>query len=160
GTSRLLIVCMAALVITLFYSHASAFQLKVEGVVTDQNGAPISGAEVTLASKSFSVTQTTDSEGRFAFDAALSDGATLTVRAQGFATLEKKISAQEKQLSITLAPAALSDQITITAERAETRLSDTAASVMVLSAEDISTTAALTLDDALRQIPGFTLFRR
>jgi outer membrane receptor protein involved in Fe transport len=157
---KLLIVCMAALVITLFYSQASAFQLKIEGVVTDQNGAPISGAEVTLAGKSFSATRTTNGEGRFAFDAALSDSATLTVRAQGFATLEKKWSAQEKQLSITLAPAALSDQITVTAERAETRLSDTAASVLVLSTEDISTTAALTLDDALRQIPGFTLFRR
>src|ERR1044071_3523299 len=127
-TGKLLIVCMAALVITLFYSRASACQFKVEGVVTDQNRAPISGAEVPLVSKSFSATRTTDGEGRFAFDAALSDGATLTVRAQGFATLEKKWSAQEKQLSITLAPAALSDQITVTAERAETRLSDTAAS--------------------------------
>src|SRR5439155_8227449 len=36
----------------------------------------------------------------------------------------------------------------------------TAASVAVLSNEDLSTTAALTVDDALRQIPGFSLFRR
>jgi outer membrane receptor protein involved in Fe transport len=162
-TGRPLIVGMAALVLALNCAQAAAFQaqgMKVEGVVTDQNGAPISGAEVTLAGKSFSATQTTNGEGRFAFDAASPGGATLTVRAQGFATLEKKWSAEEKQLTLTLAPAALSDQITVTAERAETRLSDTAASVTVLSSEDMSTTAALTLDDALRQVPGFTLFRR
>src|SRR4030095_3445806 len=46
------------------------------------------------------------------------------------------------------------------ASRTETRVSDTAASVAVLSREDLSTTAALTVDDALRQIPGFSLFRR
>src|SRR5437762_12765266 len=48
----------------------------------------------------------------------------------------------------------------VTASRTETRVSDTAASVAVLSNEDLSTTAALTVDDALRQIPGFALFRR
>ena len=37
---------------------------------------------------------------------------------------------------------------------------DTAASVLVLAPDDLATTAALTLDDALRQVPGFTLFRR
>jgi outer membrane cobalamin receptor len=30
----------------------------------------------------------------------------------------------------------------------------------VLAPEDLSTTAALALDDALRQVPGFSLFRR
>ncbi|HKO57784.1 MAG TPA: TonB-dependent receptor [Thermoanaerobaculia bacterium] len=52
------------------------------------------------------------------------------------------------------------DTITVTATRTETRVGDTPASVVVLSAEDIATTPAATLDDALRQVPGFTLFRR
>ncbi|MBV9496843.1 MAG: TonB-dependent receptor, partial [Acidobacteria bacterium] len=34
------------------------------------------------------------------------------------------------------------------------------ASVIVLSADDLAATPAATLDDALRQVPGFTLFRR
>jgi outer membrane receptor protein involved in Fe transport len=50
--------------------------------------------------------------------------------------------------------------MTVTAARTETRVGDTAASVAVLSTEDLATTAALTLDDALRQVPGFSLFRR
>src|SRR5438045_3335101 len=53
-----------------------------------------------------------------------------------------------------------SDTITVTATRTETRLSDTPASVVVLSAKDLAATPAATVDDALRQVPGCTLFRR
>lgn len=51
-----------------------------------------------------------------------------------------------------------SDTITVTATRTETRLSDTPSSVVVLTPKDIDN--ATTVDDALRQVPGFTLFRR
>ena len=54
----------------------------------------------------------------------------------------------------------LSDTITVTATRTETRVADTPASVVVLSQETLQQTAAPTLDDALRQVAGFTLFRR
>lgn len=50
--------------------------------------------------------------------------------------------------------------ITVTATRTATRLSDTPASVVVLSKNDIAESASATLDGALRQVPGFTLFRR
>ncbi|PYQ34883.1 MAG: hypothetical protein DMF57_04845 [Acidobacteria bacterium] len=53
-----------------------------------------------------------------------------------------------------------SDTITVTASRTPTRLSDTPASVVVLSRETIAASAASTVDDALRQVPGFALFRR
>src|SRR5215212_5147965 len=56
--------------------------------------------------------------------------------------------------------AAASDTITVTATRTETRIADTPASVVVLSAADLAATPAATIDDALRQVPGFTLFRR
>jgi outer membrane receptor protein involved in Fe transport len=57
-------------------------------------------------------------------------------------------------------PATHAEEISVTATRTETRLADTPASVVVLSREVLQTTAAPTLDDALRQVPGFTLFRR
>src|SRR5258706_793476 len=50
------------------------------------------------------------------------------------------------------------EEITVTATRTETRLADTAASVVVLEQKDVENAA--TIDDALRQVPGFTLFRR
>lgn len=71
-------------------------------------------------------------------------------------------------LALTLAlqtspaePAAqVTDEVTVTATRTERRLADTAASVVVLSSEELESTAAGTVDDALRQVPGFSLFRR
>jgi outer membrane receptor protein involved in Fe transport len=151
---------LIALILVTCLQVSAAPQTRVEGIITDQTGAPVSGAEVTLSIKSFTATATTNAEGRFAFDSISSGNGTITVRASGFSTLEQKWNAGDKDLSLTLAPAALSDQITVTAERTLSRVSDTAASVLVLSTEDVSTTAALTLDDVLRQVPGFTLFRR
>ncbi len=48
----------------------------------------------------------------------------------------------------------------MTAARTETRLAETAASVVVLGEEELESAAALTSDDVLRQVPGFQLFRR
>lgn len=52
-----------------------------------------------------------------------------------------------------------SETITVTATRTETHVADTPASVVVLSRQALQETAAPTLDDALRQVAGFTLFR-
>jgi outer membrane receptor protein involved in Fe transport len=161
--------CATLLVVLACSLHAAAFQnaapprARVEGVVTDQAGAPVAGAEVTLKAGALTVTSVTDGEGRFAFDPAPPPAATLTVRAAGFETLERRLGEQGDEgadLRLILSPARLTDQVTVTAARAETRISDTAASVVVLSNEELRVTSALTLDDALRQVPGFSLFRR
>jgi outer membrane receptor protein involved in Fe transport len=52
------------------------------------------------------------------------------------------------------------DTIVVTATNTPSRLSDSPASVVVISRETLATTAAATTDDALRQVSGFTLFRR
>jgi len=53
-----------------------------------------------------------------------------------------------------------SDSITVTATRTETRLADTPASVVVLDKKTIDDSPSMTIDATLRQVPGFTLFRR
>jgi outer membrane receptor protein involved in Fe transport len=62
--------------------------------------------------------------------------------------------------ALLLLAAQVQDTITVTATRTETRLSDTPASVVVLPKEAIAASAATTVDNALREVPGFTLFRR
>ncbi|HEX6199678.1 MAG TPA: TonB-dependent receptor, partial [Thermoanaerobaculia bacterium] len=58
-------------------------------------------------------------------------------------------------------PAAeLADEIVVTATGTEERLGETAAAVTVLTEEELATSPAVTLDETLRQVPGFTLFRR
>jgi outer membrane receptor protein involved in Fe transport len=63
-------------------------------------------------------------------------------------------------LAAALILAQVAEAITVTATRTETRVADTPASIVVLSKETLAATPAPTLDDALRQVAGFTLFRR
>jgi ActR/RegA family two-component response regulator len=55
-------------------------------------------------------------------------------------------------IEITLAPTSPHEQVTISASRTETLLSETKANVLVLTSETLSSTAAVTLDDALGTI--------
>src|SRR5262245_33034648 len=52
------------------------------------------------------------------------------------------------------------DPVVVTVTRTEQRAADAPANVTVLTREDISLSPSLTLDDLLRQVPGFSLFRR
>jgi outer membrane receptor protein involved in Fe transport len=131
--------------------------------VRDQTGAGIGGAQVTLKSSALTATKVTDAAGKFAFGSVPSETGTISVRSSGFITQERtwRVNAQgDPALEIVLEPAGFAEQVTVTAARTEARVSDTAASVIVLSEEDLKATAALTLDDALRQVEGFSLFRR
>jgi outer membrane receptor protein involved in Fe transport len=161
---RFLSQCAVCLLL-LFCFEAPTFartqNIRVAGEVRDQAGAAVGNAEVYLVVGTFTKTQITDAEGRFVFDSVPRGDARLAARARGFAAFEKNWSVQDDaQLEIALTPEGVSEQVTITAARTVARVSDTAASVIVLAPEDLSTTAALALDDALRQVPGFSLFRR
>ena len=57
-------------------------------------------------------------------------------------------------------PAPFADTLVVTAARAEQRLTDAVAPTTVLTREDLARSPGLTLDDQLRQIPGFSLLRR
>ena len=146
-------------------AQGAALPGALRGVVVDQNGAPVSGASVVLlgAGASGAASLKTDAEGHFDFGPAPSRGFTLTVSAGGFATFERIWKAGEwdgGELRVELLPMTLAERVTVTASRTETRLAETAASVVVLGEEELETTAATAADDLLRQAPGFQLFRR
>jgi len=52
------------------------------------------------------------------------------------------------------------EPVVVSASRIEQRLRDVPANVTVITKEDIRKSAARTVDDLLRQVPGFSLFRR
>lgn len=159
-TALLFLLLSASEVIAAWQNGASP--RRVEGRVADQAGAPVAGAEVSFGTGASTLTTKTDDDGRFFFETGGADGA-LGVRARGFAPFTRQLRASQEvadQLRIVLAPAPVAEEVTVTATRTETRLGDTPASVRVLSSSDLATTSALALDDALRQVPGFTLFRR
>ena len=156
---------LCLILIAAFSSSTFAQQnnsaLTIEGVVVDSNGAPIVEAHVQIANASGSIaTTSTRTDGSFQLHTDSHEPLTLIVSATGFAKHEQQLSSTQTTLQIVLMPAVVSAKVTVAATRVETRTDETASTVVVIDAPSLSTTAAVTLDDALRQVPGFSLFRR
>jgi outer membrane receptor protein involved in Fe transport len=134
--------------------HASDFR----GVVRDQSGAAVANAQVELRSRHLDLVTHSNASGEFLLQHNPPAG-TLTVRAEGFATAVLPCCSSGP-ITVELKPAAIGDTVIVTAERQPTPIATSAADAVLLSAEEVNTPTALTLDDALRQVPGFTLFRR
>ncbi|HEY8561836.1 MAG TPA: TonB-dependent receptor [Pyrinomonadaceae bacterium] len=134
----------------------------VSGTVTDQKNVPIKDAEITVYNKTAILAQTkTDAAGKFSFDLQNTQNALLLAKAKTFASFSKILpKGFAEPLNIVLEPYAIRDEVTVSITRTESRLSETPASVVVLDRETFAATAAQTVDDALRQVAGFTLFRR
>jgi outer membrane receptor protein involved in Fe transport len=146
-----------------FVPAARSQTSRVEGVVRDGSGASIRGAKVQLNAKSYSASTTTDSTGGFVFENVPNLSGTLTVSGSGFGDVSKSWIASaggRVRLEITLVPSTVNQQIQVTANRAATLLADVPLSDVELTRQDLQDTPALTLDDAMRQVPGFSLFRR
>jgi outer membrane receptor protein involved in Fe transport len=160
GVSALL-----ALILILFAAPLQAQGVRVEGTVRDSTGASVPGAQVELRAKSYTAVAITDSAGAFAFEHVPETSCTFIVTATGFERLEKDWTTAAANnpttpLDITLAPSQLAQRITVTATRSQTLLSDVPMSDIQLTRDDVQSIPALNLDDALRQVPGFSLFRR
>jgi outer membrane receptor protein involved in Fe transport len=135
---------------------------RIAGFVHDSSGAAIPNAVVELRSGSWHSRVSTDSSGRFTADHVPTTG-TATVRAEGFAELSRDWTAENggsAELDIGLTPAPAATQITVSATRTELPIAQAPASVQTLSAQQLSSSGAVMLDDALRQIAGFGTFRR
>jgi outer membrane receptor protein involved in Fe transport len=134
----------------------------VSGVVTDSSGAAIVGAEVlfTAAAGSGFTRTVTDDRGGFVFSAVTADSGVVKASATGFQVLSMDWRAGSPALQIVLVPASPAEEVTVTANRTGVRLAENATSVVILSTQDLDSTAAFRTDDVLRQVPGFSLFRR
>ncbi len=102
-----------------------------------------------------------DSGGHFSLSAVPCTQALLTVEAAGFAAHRQPWSAATPApLSIVLGLAPVTQEVSVTATRTQLPISETAADVKVFNHAELATQGGFTLDDVLRQVPGFTLFRR
>jgi outer membrane receptor protein involved in Fe transport len=137
---------------------------QVGGVVRDQSGAVVTGAQVSVRAGGYQADRPTGTDGRFDFNEVPAPDGKLGVTAKGFASVEKewKVGKGKESLflMIVLRPASQAQEVTVTAARMKTPLSETTADVRVLTERQVAATPALTLDGVLQQVPGFTLFRR
>ena len=124
----------------------------VRGTVVDGSGAPIAGAVLTAAS----VTAKSGLEGEFVLLCVADDGL-IRVQAASFAESDVKADAAAR---VVLSPLGAHEEISVTAYRTPLAESASPASVRLVTGEELRTAAPVTLDDRLRQVTGFELFRR
>jgi outer membrane receptor protein involved in Fe transport len=130
------------------------------GVVKDTSGGAVPGASVTIQTTAGTEQQTVISgaDGRFTFD-TVPAGAVLVVRAGGFAEQRQTVG-QAADVEVVLQPPSILETVVVTPGRTEQRLGDTPASVSVVTNEQINASPAVAVDDVLRSVPSFSLFRR
>ena len=162
-SNRKIIRWMPLLLWALGIPYLTGQTAHVEGTVHDATGAVIVGEPVVLQSGSYRAAATTDASGHFSFAAVPSLSGTVEVGGQGFNPVRHNwnaASSSSVNLDIVLELATANEQVTVSAARVEMRLSETPGSTILLNQSDVAATPALRVDDVLRQVPGFSLFRR
>ena len=121
--------------------------------VEDSRGAALEGA--TARDSGGKLLGRSDAAGRLTVVCAAP--CRLRVAAEGF---QETAVQPADGAAILLEPAAPTEQVTVTAYRAPLGSLESPATTRVLSQTALNTTAAVTLDEELRQLPGVELFRR
>ncbi|MGB6198056.1 MAG: TonB-dependent receptor [Candidatus Acidiferrales bacterium] len=157
------VLCLSLFMMLATPGIASPQEVRVEGVVHDASGASVAGAQVELHSDSYSAKTTTAATGAFSFENVPGSSGTIVVTAPGLKEVQQSWNAASGaavQLEVVLEPATVNQQVIVTAARTPTPIGETPVSDTQLTSTDLQATPALALDDALRQVPGFSLFRR
>jgi outer membrane receptor protein involved in Fe transport len=135
--------------------------VRLAGVIQDQTGAVVPDAKVEISAGTYKDARRSSEQGTFEFTAVPTAKALITVDAAGFAPYSRELEiGGDTRLSIELLPAVRRDEIVVTAGRVPESSEQIADQIVVQERSELASTAAPTLDDALRQVPGFTLFRR
>ncbi|MDQ1450695.1 MAG: hypothetical protein QOK38_561 [Acidobacteriaceae bacterium] len=147
-----LVAVMLSLPLVCAAQPCGAGAADVRGSVVDSSGAPIAGAALTAGA----MTAKSGTEGQFMLP-CIADGSVIRVEAASFADAEVKANAAGH---VTLQPLGAHEEISVTAYRTPLAESASPASVRLVTGEELRSTAPVTLDDRLRRVPGFELFRR
>jgi outer membrane receptor protein involved in Fe transport len=152
------------LIVPAFFQSALSQSTVLRGNIMDERGETVVNAKISISSNRGKISFCdAGAPGKFSCEIPLSGDFTLAIEAEGFSILRQTIANTQDfsaELNFTLHPATVREEIVVTANRIETRLSETPASVVTVSRAEITTSAAPVLDDTLRQVAGFSIFRR
>ena len=132
----------------------------LRGTVRDQLGYVVPGARIVLQGIGYEHATTSGNDGAFRVEGAPRQKLHVTVEAAGFSRYKVELSERADELTVVLLPAAVAQEINVTANRVGTSQEDTPESIEVLSSRETDAIASLPVDQSLRLVPGFTLFRR
>ena len=128
----------------------------ISGTVVDQSGAPVPGALVQIGSD----TVATKADGFFILTTNDAPPWRLRASLAGFEPVDLTVTVLDAPLRIVLRPSGVAESVTVTAWRGPGGAGAAAAPVTVVGRDAIAAGPGYALDDALRQVPGFSLFRR
>jgi outer membrane receptor for ferrienterochelin and colicins len=156
----------ALLLALLFLPLATAAQdargQTLSGRVLDQNGAAVRGASVTLtpAAGVSEVTATTDEDGAFRFEGLAPGRYAVLVGVESFAEAKLTLEVDGRAgrpVEIVLAPATLSEKVTVTAEAAERERLDAAVPQTGAGRAEFAARNNRRVGDVLQRLPGLYL---
>ena len=133
----------------------------IRGIVSDEAGRAVQSARIVCRDSTGEITQTKTNERGFFVLPRSRPPLSARVLAPGFEPVEIEVTeVPGRPIEVQLRASHASESVTVTASRAELSPSESPQEVISLSAEERTRSASLTLDDFLRKVPGFTLFRR
>jgi len=132
----------------------------IQGRVSDSSHSPIANARIEFHNGTDTRLSTTDDNGTFIIPNVANEG-TLLVSYPGFTpvTIGVRRDSLGNFLEIYLQPAPIVERILVS-PAASDRISAVPNSQFSISKQEIELSGSLTLDDVLREAPGFSLFRR
>ncbi|MCY4633163.1 MAG: TonB-dependent receptor [Acidobacteria bacterium] len=142
---------------------AAAQDGEITGRVTDETGAVLPGATVTLSGPDEVRVTQSDGNGNYAFPAVPAGAYSVTAALSGFsdANLQGIVVADRlvEAPPITLSIASFGDTVVVTASRTEVRVVDAPVTTSVVPAATLETTASSNVGDVLRSVPGVNVIQ-
>jgi outer membrane receptor protein involved in Fe transport len=131
----------------------------ISGRVEDTTGKPVQGARIEFQTEDGVLLADSDEQGQFRITSGAAG--TLTVSFPGFAPVTREIRAHSsmESLRIVLSPAPNLQRIEVKGSASDV-IPDIPMSQYNISADAINQSGSLAVDDVLRQVPGFSTFRR
>ena len=161
------LVCLALVPVSLVGAQSSGpgpGGSVISGVVSDGAGMPVAHASLRVKDAAAGAAGVmTGNDGQFVLRLPAGMPVVLHVEATGFRTEDVSVGGSPgpgAAVKIVMMPAGPQETVTVSAYGAPLRLANTPASTLVLSHGALTQTAGQALDDKLRQVAGFELFRR
>ncbi|HMJ09606.1 MAG TPA: TonB-dependent receptor [Pyrinomonadaceae bacterium] len=149
---------LAILITLAAFSFSQTNRASLHLTVTDPNGHPVAGANVSLAiARSVFKQSATDANGEVTFADLPSGEYRVSVDSKGFSSLTRAVSvagALPASATIVISPGGLSETVTVTATRNQISSDETAVPVSVVGREDIEREGVNTFGDIFRTLPG------
>ena len=152
------LVNLVCIVTAVPLSASAATGFRLHGRVTDQSGAIVAAASVTLSSREGSKWScTSDSRGSYEFAGLMPGEYLLEARMPGFRTQVTMLSVRggdDREFNVTLTVAGIDDEVVITASGTTQSAQEASKSITIVDDKDIERRDAGSLTDALRNVPG------